>query len=116
MTLTINTSLITSDQTGHTAQLAPGGQHAWHVSWLPGQLMDRNTAITAMMLADAATRDPHAGQPLGPHIHNWAEELGLPAADAITRASEPPEAIHGQKEAPQAMTPDASGLDPEAEP
>ena len=45
---------MTSDQTPHTARPAPGRQHAWQVSWLPGRLLDRNTAITAMILADTA--------------------------------------------------------------
>ena len=54
MTLTINDTTMTSDQTAHTARQAPGRQHGWEVSWLPGQVLDRNTAITAMILADTA--------------------------------------------------------------
>ena len=54
MTLTINDTTMTSDQTAHTARLAPGSQHLWEVSWLPGQALDRNSAITAMILADLA--------------------------------------------------------------
>jgi hypothetical protein len=92
MTLTINDTTMTSDQTPHTARLAPGHQHAWHVSWLPGRLLDRNTATTAMILADtAATAGLHPGNRLWPHIQGWAAELGLTTPDAITRASEPPE-------------------------
>jgi hypothetical protein len=52
MTLTINDTIMTSDQTAHTARLAPGSQHLWEVSWLPGRAVDRNSAITAMTLAD----------------------------------------------------------------
>ena len=56
---------MTSDQTAHTARPAPGRQHAWEVSWLPGQILDRNTAITAMTLADiTAERDLHEGDRL----------------------------------------------------
>ena len=56
MTLTINDTTMTSDQTAHTARQAPGRQHRWEVSWLPGRTLDRNSAITAMVLAD------HAGE------------------------------------------------------
>jgi hypothetical protein len=54
MTLTINDTTITSDQNPHTARQAPGRPHQCEVSWLPGQLPDRNTAITAIILADIA--------------------------------------------------------------
>ena len=45
MTLTSTDTTMTSDQTAHTARLAPGSQHLWEVSWLPGQALDRNSAI-----------------------------------------------------------------------
>ena len=54
MTLTINDTTMTSDQTAHVARQALSPQHGWEVSWLPGQILDRNTAITAMILADLA--------------------------------------------------------------
>ena len=53
MTLTIHDTTMTSDQTAHTARQAPS-RNGWEVSWLPGQTLDRNTAITAMILADTA--------------------------------------------------------------
>ena len=91
MTLTINDTTMTSDQTPHTARQAPGLQHQWEVSWLPGQTLDRNTAITAMVLADITARhDLHEGHRLWPHIQSWAGELGLTAPDAIAQASQPP--------------------------
>jgi hypothetical protein len=38
------------------------------VSWLPGQTLDRNTAITAMVLADTtAEPDLHESHRLWPH-------------------------------------------------
>jgi hypothetical protein len=37
MTLTINDTTMTSDQTAHTARQAPGSEHRWEVSWLPGR-------------------------------------------------------------------------------
>ena len=54
MTLTITGTTMTSDQTARTARLAPGRQHGWEVSWLPGRVLDRNSAITAMILAGIA--------------------------------------------------------------
>jgi hypothetical protein len=54
MSLTINDTIMTSDQTPHTARLPPGRPSRWEVSWLPGQPLGRNTAITAMILADIA--------------------------------------------------------------
>ena len=53
MTLTIRDTNMTSDKTAHTARHAPS-RNGWEVSWLPGQILDRNTAITAMILADTA--------------------------------------------------------------
>ena len=90
MTLTIYDTTMTSDQTAHTARLAPGRQHLWEVSWLPGRALDRNSAITAMTLADLASEaDLNEQHHLWPFIESWAAELGLTGPDAITRASEP---------------------------
>jgi hypothetical protein len=101
MTLTINDTTMTSDQTPHTARQAPGLQPQWKVSWLPGQTLDRNTAITAMVLADiTAKQDLHEGHRLWPHIQGWAEELGLTAPDAIAQASQPPGELNRQQEQP----------------
>ena len=93
MTLTINDTTMTSDQTPHTARHAPDRQHGWEVSWLPGQVLDRNTAITAMILADTTAEDDlHEGHRLWPHIQGWAAELGLTGPDAVAAASQPPPA------------------------
>jgi hypothetical protein len=90
---------MTSDQTLHPARKAPGRQPGWEVSWLPGQIMDRNTAITAMTLADIAGEgDPHQGHRLWPHIESWAAELGLTGSDAIASASQPPSDINRDHE------------------
>jgi hypothetical protein len=115
MSLTINDTTMTSDQNPHTARLAPGRQHQWEVSWLPGQTLDRNTAITAMILADtAAEQDLHEGHRLWPHIQSWAAELGLTGSDAITRAAQPPGDSSRQKE--QASRLPEPAPEPEAEP
>jgi hypothetical protein len=98
MTLTINDTTMTSDQTTHTARQAPG-RNGWEVSWLPGQILDRNTAITAMILADTtAEQDVHEGHRLWPHIQGWAQELGLTGHDAIAKASQPPGAVNHQQD------------------
>ena len=101
MTLTINDSSMTSNRTPHTAQHAPG-RTGWEVSWLPGQTLDRNTAITAMILADT-TAEPglHDGHRLWPHIQSWAAELGLTGPQAVAAASQPPpDGIHHDEEPP----------------
>jgi hypothetical protein len=96
MSMTITDTTMTSDQTAHTARRAPG-RDGWQVSWLPGQILDRDTAITAMVLAEtAAEPDLHQGHRLWPHIQSWAQELGLTAPDAIARAAQPP-AGHGRQ-------------------
>jgi hypothetical protein len=99
MTLTINDTTMTSDQTPHTARQARGRPHQWEVSWLPGQILDRNTTITAMLLADTAAQgDLHEGHRLWPHIQGWAAELGLTDPDAIAPASPPPRDLAPQEE------------------
>ena len=90
MTLRIDDAAMSSDRTAHTARHAPG-RNGWELSWLPGQTLDRNTAITAMILADTtAEPDLHEGHRLWPHIQSWAAELGLTAPDAIAKTSQPP--------------------------
>jgi len=98
MTLTINDTTMTSDQTAHTARRA-ADRNGWEVSWLPGQTLDRNTVITAMTLADtAAEPDLREGHWLWPVVQSWAEELGLTAPDAIARAAQPPSDLSRQQE------------------
>ena len=98
MTLTITDTTMTSDQTAHTARHAPE-QNGWAVSWLPGQILDRNTAITAMILADT-TAQAHLqeGHRLWPFVQGWAAELGLTAPDAIVKTSQPPSDLNRQQE------------------
>jgi hypothetical protein len=90
VTLTINDTTMTSDQTSHTARHVPR-QNGWEVSWLPGRTLDRNTAITAMILADT-TADEHVreGHRLWPHIQGWAAELDLTGLEAVAAASNAP--------------------------
>ena len=90
MTLTINDTTMTSDQTAHTARQASGSQHLWEVSWLPGRVMDRNSAITAMTLADLTGEgELNERHRLWPFIESWAAELGLTGSEAVDRTSRP---------------------------
>ena len=110
MTVTISDTAMTSDRSHGTARHSPD-RNCWEVSWLPGQLLDRNTAITAMTLADtAAEHNLHEGHPLWPHIQSWAAELGLTAPGALSRVSQPPESIGTGKDlAAEIPDPEAAG-------
>jgi len=111
MTLTIDDTTMTSDQTAHTARRAPDPQGGWEVSWLRGQTLDRNTAITAMILADTAAEEHlHENHRLWPHIQSWAGELGLTGPDAIAKAAQPPRTMSRQRERADAQ-PDREAAD-----
>jgi hypothetical protein len=99
MTLTISDTAMTSDRSHCTARHSPD-RNGWEVSWLPGRLLDRNSAITMTLADTAAEHDPHDKHPLWPAIESWAEELGLTAPEAIARAaSQPPSVISRQEPA-----------------
>src|SRR5205814_1569490 len=88
MSLTIGDDAMTSDQSPHTARQAPGHRHGWEVTWLPGQVLDRDTAITAMILADiAATGDIRPDHRLWPAVQSWSAEVGLTGPDGILAAA-----------------------------
>jgi hypothetical protein len=98
MTVTVPVTM-TTDQSPHTARLAPGRDHAWEVSWLPGRTLDGRTATTAMILADLAT-DPGLAHEhrLWGLVEGYAAELGMTASDAVARASQPPGDLSRQQE------------------
>jgi hypothetical protein len=99
MSLFIGETAMTSDRSAHTARQVPGPSREWQVSWLPGQVFDRNTAITAMSLADiAATGDIRPGHRLWPVVESWSAEVGLTGPDAISRASQSLPGISRQHE------------------
>lgn len=83
--ITITGQRMTSNRTAHTASRGDSG---WTVTWLPGQLLTQNQAVTAMTIADIGPGA--AAGPLRAHIDGWAAELGTTAADAIEAASRPP--------------------------
>ena len=81
MTPTITDQLISN---GHAVRSSPGRPRAWELSWLPSQLLDRNTAITAMMLAyTASDARREEGHRLWPAIHNWAAAQASQPLDQI---------------------------------
>lgn len=109
MTLTINDTTMTSDRSAHTARHSPD-PNGWKVSWLPGRLLGRNTAITAMTLTDIAGPDDlHTRQQLWPHIESWAGELGLTATDALAQAAQPPGSVSAGKDPAMPADPEAAG-------
>jgi hypothetical protein len=90
MALTILDDSMSSDRTTHRARLMPGRTHLWEVSWLPGHRLDRNGAITAMVLADlTGPGDLRPGDRQWTFAEGWADELGLRADDAVERISQP---------------------------
>ena len=90
MTVTINDTTMASDQSAHAARQASGSEHRWEVSWLPGQALDRTSAMNAMIVAGLASgADLNERHHLWPFIQSWAAELGLTASAAISRASRP---------------------------
>jgi hypothetical protein len=107
MALTIRDDSITSDRTAHTAHPVADDGHRWEVSWLPGRSMDRNSAITSMVLADVTgPGDVRAGHRLWVNVEGWSAELGLTAPDVVAQTSSPPgwassgrSAVPGDREA-----------------
>jgi len=110
MSLTIDDTAMTSDQSAHTARRSPE-RNGWEMSWLPGRILDRNRAVTAMTLADAAAEhDLHQRHRLWPHIQGWAGELGLSAPEAISMTFQSPCGINRQQD-PAGQYPDPEAAD-----
>ena len=87
--ITITDTDMSSPDTPHTATVTGGG---WQVSWLPGRTLNRNQAITAMIIASTVGGNgvPRADNPIWLHLDGWAAELSLTAPAAVARAAEPP--------------------------
>jgi hypothetical protein len=107
MTLNILNDGIISNHTSHTARLLPGEDARWEVSWLPGQPMDRNHAIAAMALADAARADAQTGHRLPMSVINDAAKLA-PAPEPAGDAPSQPESTGPGKDG-QLSDPEAGG-------
>jgi hypothetical protein len=111
MALIITDTAITSDYSAHTARRSPDRQRGWEVSWLPGTILDRDTATTAMILADIAGKgDLRQGDRHWPVVEHWAATLGLTGSDAITQASQPPGGLNHRHE-PASRQPDHEAAD-----
>lgn len=87
MATTITGVLMTSDQTRQWAVAAgvitPGSGY-WHISWLPGDGVSREQAITAMTLAEVvATCDVSPEGRWWPFVEGWAAELHLAPQQAV---------------------------------
>jgi hypothetical protein len=117
MALKILDDSMSSDHSPHTARLASGEQQAWEVSWLPGRRLDRNEAVTAMVLADTTGNSGvHPGHRAWPHIENWAGKLGMTGSQVLDRVAGPPRwAQHEEKSAepPDVEPPDVEPPDVE---
>jgi hypothetical protein len=89
MALTITDREMRSPDTRHTATAF------WSVTWLPGRNLTRDEAITAMTIAEVVGQVPAKGTTRYIswliQLEGWAAELGLSAATAIARSSEPPD-------------------------
>ena len=99
MAVRITDRWMASDMTGHWAWQDSGDPGMWALTWLPAtQRCTRSQAITAMVLAEAATaitvacgtdvHDAHTHR-LWPHVCGWAAELGLNGAAALMLARQP---------------------------
>lgn len=93
MSIHITGEEMTSDRTRHRARLWPVPEHEaggtrWEVTWLPGRYLERNQAITAMVLAETVSAGigDHT-DPIWPHIDAQAAELGLSGPDAVGKIS-----------------------------
>ena len=109
MALTVTSDAITGDRTRHTARPVPGHPHAWEVSWLPGRHLSRDTAITAMVLANAEPGTLQPGGRLWPHVEGWAAEIGLTASDALALVCRPPGRATAEKDGITLSDPEAAG-------
>ena len=87
--LTITDKTMRSADTRHTAR--PAGE-GWEVSWLPGRVLTRSQAVSAMQIAAKASRGIDlSDDPIWPHIDGWAAELDLTGPHAVVLASESPD-------------------------
>jgi hypothetical protein len=93
MATRITDAAMTSNQTRHSAQAAPGG--GWAVTWLPGRTLTRDQAITAMVITEyvQAHADDLADSSSNSwlFIDGWAAELGITGPEAVAKSSLSPE-------------------------
>ena len=87
MSIQITDDVMESSHTGHRAVRvsAPCQPQQWRVSWLPGCLLGRNEAVTAMTLAETLADGPPAGHVARLLVTAYAAELGLDTAEVLAR-------------------------------
>jgi len=86
MNLRITDDAMTSDATPHQARLVETG---WELSWLPGRVLDRNQAVTGMVLAETVADGSAVEASRVPLITALASELGLTGTQVVAQASSP---------------------------
>jgi hypothetical protein len=77
----IDDTSMHAEISGATAERNDSGK--WAVSWLPERQVDRNQAVTAMVLAEELTTDRPANDSGWLFIDGWSEELGLNRNQAL---------------------------------
>ncbi len=95
MSVVIRETSMVGDTTAHHAEriVDDATPHVdaehWRVTWLPGRVLTRNEAITAMTFAEIVQRETlsHDNE-WWPFLDNWAAELDLTGPDAVARCSE----------------------------
>jgi hypothetical protein len=94
-TTTITSEHITSDVTTHEAWRLDCDGDLWEVTWLPGRVLNRNEAITAVTFAETvasvpAESDLRPGLPVWAVLNAWACELGMTARAALAHLETSP--------------------------
>ena len=105
MATKISDTEMTSDTTRHKAELvklpSPLTGYSWQVTWLPGQHLTRDQAVTAMTIAEMVVERAHIladpSSKLWWHIDGWAAELGITGPHAVAEASLSPEDHAGMR-------------------
>jgi hypothetical protein len=86
MAIKIDETDMEAISSGASAKQAGKG---WRVSYLPGREVDRNQAVTAMVLSEAVASNPPEGHKDWLFIDRWAEELSLSRAEAVSMIRQP---------------------------
>jgi hypothetical protein len=84
MALQVTETEIRSSESDHVAREVAKG---WEVSWLPGRVLDRHEATSAMLLADIVGSGLSVGDERWPALDAFARELDLSGPEAVVRAS-----------------------------
>jgi hypothetical protein len=78
MSVRITETEMVSTVTEHRAIATSDG---WTVTLLPGVYLGRNSAITAMSLAEIYATNPPADSALWVNARSWEQELGIDGSD-----------------------------------